>query len=175
MEKHFSKFRNKIIGIDAEFANPYGEKKKVIYADWVASGRMYESIEYKMLNNFYPYVGNTHTETNITGKGMTIAYHQAKEIIKKHVNASENDIMLSAGFGMTGAVNKLQRILGYKIHEKYKSRIDIPEDERPIVFITHMEHHSNQVSWLETIAELIIVDADENGLVSVENFKKNDF
>lgn len=171
MEKYFKKFRDNIIGIDAEFRNPYKEMKKIIYADWVASGRLYKPLEEKLLNNFYPYVGNTHTDTNITGKGMTIAYHQAKEIIKKHINASDDDILLSAGFGMTGAVNKFQRILGYKIHEKYQDRINLHKDEIPVVFITHMEHHSNQVSWLETFAELVIVDADDDGLVSTENFR----
>lgn len=172
MEKYFKQFSKNIIGINAKFVNPYGKKKNVIYADWVASGRLYDPIEKKLLKKFYPYVGNTHTETNITGKGMTIAYHKAKQIIKKHVNAGENDILLAAGAGMTGVVNKFQRMLGYKIHEKYTDKLSIAEEDRPIVFITHMEHHSNQVSWLETICDVKIVDADENGLVSPDNFKK---
>ncbi len=102
---------------------------------------------------------------------MTTAYHKAQKIIKNHVNASPNDIIISAGFGMTAVVNKLQRILGLKIPEKFRDCIKIHEDERPVVFITHMEHHSNQTSWLETIAEVIIIEPDEKGLVDFENLK----
>ena len=65
-EKYFSKFRNNIIGINQEFDSPYG-KKKIIYADWIASGRLYEPIEKTLYNNFYPWVGNTHSESSVTG------------------------------------------------------------------------------------------------------------
>ena len=90
--------------------------------------------------------------------------------LKKHVNASNDDILISAGSGMTGVVNKLQRILGLRIHEKYKSCVNIPPDEKPIVFITHMEHHSNQTSWIETIADVVIIEPNKDGLVDLENF-----
>lgn len=172
MEEYFKKFRDKIIGIDTTFINPYDEEIKVLYADWIASGRLYSPIERILSNNIYPYVGNTHTETNITGKGMTIAYNKAKSIIKNHVNASNDDVLISTGSGMTGVMNKLIRILGLRIHEKHIDKINIPEDEKPIVFITHMEHHSNQVSWLETICDVEIVPANEDGLVSLEKFEE---
>ena len=59
-----------------------------------ASGRLYAPIEEKIQKVFGPFVGNTHTETNITGTLMTQAYHQAHEIIKRHVNAGPNDAIL---------------------------------------------------------------------------------
>jgi selenocysteine lyase/cysteine desulfurase len=62
------------------------------------------------MNEFGPYVANTHTETTISGTAMTMAYHQARNIIKKHVNANENDVLITDGTGMTGVVNKFQRI-----------------------------------------------------------------
>ncbi|MGB5262948.1 MAG: selenocysteine lyase, partial [Lutimonas sp.] len=86
LEKYFTKFRENIVGIDQTFVSPYGEKK-ILYADWTASGRLYAPIEEKMLNDFGPYVANTHTETSITGSAMTMAYHKARSIIKNHVNA----------------------------------------------------------------------------------------
>ncbi len=119
LESHFSKFRNKIVGIDTSFNSPFGNQK-LIYADWIASGRLYKPIEEKMINTFYPMVGNTHSESSITGCLMTNAYHKAQKIIKEHVNASADDIIISAGFGMTAVVNKLQRILNLKVPEKYK-------------------------------------------------------
>jgi selenocysteine lyase/cysteine desulfurase len=79
--------------------------------------------------------------------------------------------LISSNSGMTGVVNKLQRILGLKIHESHKNKLKLNEDEKPIVFITHMEHHSNQTSWLETIAEVVIIPPGDDGLVSVENFE----
>ena len=101
---------------------------------------------------------------------MTSAYHKALQIIKKHVNANANDIIISSYSGMTGVVNKLQRILGLKIHEQFADKIAIASENRPVVFITHMEHHSNQTSWLETIAEVVIIQPDESGLVDLNHF-----
>jgi len=169
LEEYFSDFREKIIGIHQEFDTPYG-RKKIIYADWIASGRMYQPIEELMINEIYPYVGNTHTETTVTGCTMTLAYHKAKEIIKTHVNAAETDILISSNSGMTGVVNKFQRILGLKLHERFSDRIKLQEHERPIVFVTHMEHHSNQTSWLETIADVVIIEPCGEGLVNLDHF-----
>jgi len=170
LQQYFSSFRKGIIGIESTFSSPYGANLPLIYADWTASGRMYKPIEDKLMADFLPLVANTHTETNYTGSVMTGAYHEAMKIIKEHVNAYEQDVLISSGSGMTAVVNKLQRILGLRIHEKYMDRVSINDNERPVVFVSHMEHHSNQTSWLETIAEVIIVEPDSDGLVSVENF-----
>ncbi len=172
MEQYFSKFRKNIIGIDQDIKTPYHDSIRIVYADWTASGRNYLPIEERIQKEIMPFVANTHTETNQTGMATTHAYFKAQSIIKKHVNASENDALISSNSGMTGVVNKFQRILGFKIHESFKQQISIEADSRPIVFITHMEHHSNQTSWLETIADVEIIPPNEKGLVSVENFKK---
>ena len=171
LEDYFKPFRENIIGINQTFVSPYGEQK-IIYTDWTASGRMYRPIEDTLLSKFYPFVANTHTETTQTGSSMTIAYHAAQKIIKDHVNASTNEVIVTCDAGMTGAINKFQRILGFRIHEKYKSQVTIPENERPIVFVTHMEHHSNQTSWLETIAEVVVINPTNEGLVDINHLKK---
>ncbi|QMU65129.1 MAG: aminotransferase class V-fold PLP-dependent enzyme [Flavobacteriaceae bacterium] len=171
LEKYFQPFRDQIIGVDQIFISPYGEQK-LIYADWTASGRLYRSIEEKMMNDFGPFVANTHTETSTSGAAMTLAYHEARNIIKRHVNANENDILITEGSGMTGVVNKFQRILGLKVSENLVPYTQIPEDNRPIVFVSHMEHHSNQTSWLETIADVEVVPCNDAGLVCLNKFEE---
>lgn len=171
LEQYFQQFRKNIIGIDQEFESPYGSQK-IIYTDWTASGRLYRPIEEKLMNQFGPFVANTHTETTVSGTAMTMAYHEAKHIIKKHVNANDNDVLINTGTGMTGVVNKFQRILGLKIPENIKEYVDLPKELKPIVLISHMEHHSNQTSWLETIADVEVIPCDEEGLFCLEEFKK---
>lgn len=167
LEKYFDFFRENIIGQNIEFETPYGPKK-LIYADWIASGRLYGPIEQKMANLFGPFVGNTHTETSVTGTTMTQSYHYAQQIIKQHVNAAEQDVLMFTGFGMTSAVLKLQRILGLRVPEQLRGYIKLPEEVRPIVFVTHMEHHSNHTTWLESLADVVVLQPNQQGLVDPE-------
>jgi selenocysteine lyase/cysteine desulfurase len=172
LEEYFNTFRNNIIGIDTQIKNRENVEIPLIYTDWTASGRCYSPVEDILRDKIMPLVANTHTETSYTGMAMTYAYHKAQNIIKKHVNAASTDVLIATNSGMTGVVNKLQRILGLKIHEKFRPMVNLKEDDRPVVFITHMEHHSNQTSWLETIAEVIVVPPDEKGLVSETHFRR---
>ncbi|MEL7121821.1 MAG: aminotransferase class V-fold PLP-dependent enzyme, partial [Bacteroidota bacterium] len=167
LETYFDPFRRKTIGIDQYFETPFGTKR-IVYADWTASGRMYKPIEELLSEKIAPFVGNTHTETTVTGSSMTIAYHHAKHLIKNHVGAKDSDVIISSNSGMTGVVNKFQRILGLKVHEKHRKDIAIAEVDRPIVFVSHMEHHSNQTSWLETLAEVEVIPATEEGLMDIQ-------
>ncbi|HJV18091.1 MAG TPA: aminotransferase class V-fold PLP-dependent enzyme [Bacillales bacterium] len=166
LEEYFQLFRPNIIGNNQYFDSPFG-KKRILYADWTASGRLYRPIEQKITEVFGPFMANTHTESNTTSLKMTSMYKEAKKIIKKHVSADENDVVLLEGFGMTAAINKLQRILGIRVNERFKNVILISKNDRPVVFITHMEHHSNHTSWLETIADVVVLQPDKNGLVDV--------
>jgi selenocysteine lyase/cysteine desulfurase len=170
MESYFNKFKEQIIGNDLEFETPYGVKK-MIYADWIASGRLYAPIEKQMTEVFGPYVGNTHTETSETGTMMTKAYHLAQKKIKQHVNAGPNDVIITFGFGMTSVVNKLQRILGLKFCGNISGKPCLKDSEPPVVFITHMEHHSNHTSWLETSAEVVLLKPDKDLLVDLDELK----
>jgi selenocysteine lyase/cysteine desulfurase len=170
MEKYFDRFRKNIIGQDYEYLTPYG-KVRMIYADWIASGRLYRPIEERITNELGPFVANTHTETSETGTLMTKAYQKAQKNIKEHFNAGIKDVIINAGFGMTTVVNKLQRMLGLKPFDKslYKN---IPEEDRPVVFITHMEHHSNHTTWYETIADVVQIEHDSELLVNLDDFEK---
>lgn len=167
MERYFSPFRENIIGINQTYQTPYGIKN-LVYADWIASGRLYRPIEDKISNDFGPFIANTHTESSYSGKYMTDAYHYALNKIKRHVNAGPKDVIITAGFGMTAVVNKFQRILGLKTRDMQFAN---PND-RPVVFVTHMEHHSNQTSWYETVAEVVVVEPDEDLLVSPESLER---
>lgn len=171
LESHFQPFRDQIIGINQTFESPYGEQR-LIYTDWTASGRLYRPIEEKLINQFGPFVANTHTETSTSGAAMTLAYHEARKIIKKHVNANENDVLITEGSGMTGVINKFQRILGLKISENLKDHTFVPEEKKPVVFVSHMEHHSNQTSWYETIADVVVVPCNSEGLVCLKEFER---
>jgi len=155
LECYFSKFRENTVGVDHTFKSVYG-KQNLLYADWVASGRLYGPIEDIMLHKIGPMIANTHSFSSQTGKVSTFAYQRAREIIKKAVNAHDSDVLITTGTGMTAALSKLQRIMALR---------SIDEKDKPVVFITHMEHHSNQVSWYEANSEVVILSSDENNLV----------
>lgn len=165
-EAYFAPYRAGTVGQDQTFLGPYGERR-IVYADWTASGRLYRPIEAKLLDTFGPFVGNTHSEASVTGAAMTLAYHEAHDILKRHVQAGPDDLIITCGAGMTGAVNKLQRILGLKAPERLRQYVRIPEAERPVVLVTHMEHHSNHTSWYETIADVVVIPPDPQGLVDL--------
>jgi selenocysteine lyase/cysteine desulfurase len=166
LEEYFQTFRSQVIGLNQEFDSPFG-RKKIIYADWTASGRLYRPIEQKISEVFGPFMANTHTESNITSLMMTGIYNQSRKIIKEHVNADRHDALILDGFGMTSVMNKFQRMLGIRVHEQWKTRLQLSENERPVIFITHMEHHSNQTSWLETLGDVVVLSPDEDGGVDI--------
>ncbi|MFK9092853.1 aminotransferase class V-fold PLP-dependent enzyme [Bacillus salipaludis] len=171
LEEYFQTFRSHVIGMNQQFDTPFG-KKKIIYADWTASGRLYRPIEQKISEVFGPYMANTHTESNITSLMMKGIYKQSKTIIKEHVNADQHDVVILDGFGMTSVINKLQRMLGIRVPEQWKQRLRLLEKERPVIFLTHMEHHSNQTSWLETLGEVVIINPDTDGRVNVDHLEQ---
>lgn len=161
LENYFSQFRQNIIGQNHTISSPLKNDLPLVYCDWTASGRAYQTIEQKLLADVLPWVANTHTETNHTGQTMTLAYHEARQVIKQHVNAQENDVLIMTGSGMTGAVNKLQRLMGLK-----------SKATKTKVLISHMEHHSNQLSWMACHTDVEIVAPCADGLVSLTNFEQ---
>ena len=171
LEKYFSPFRKNIVGIDHSYESPYGQQR-IIYADWIASGRLYRPIEDAILHRFGPYVANTHTEASETGTLMTNAYHHAQRLIKEHVNAGPNDVIITAGSGMTTVINKFQRMLGLRICGKIARSKCLKEEEKAVVFITHMEHHSNHTSWFETNADVVQIRPDAELLVDLEDLRQ---
>ena len=100
LANYFKTFREQIIGIDEVIDTPYGVMP-LVYTDWTASGRLYAPIEQKIAEDFGPFTANTHTKTSLCGNLMTTAYEEARNIIKTHVNAGKDDILIMTGHGMT--------------------------------------------------------------------------
>lgn len=176
LEDRFAPFRRGIVGVDATLDGPAG-RVPLVYADWIASGRLYGPIEDRLRALAYPYVANTHSESSALGSAMTAAYKRAHALVKERVGASPSDVVVTAGSGMTGVVNKLQRILGLRVPERARglcgaASCAVPEDQRPVVFLTHMEHHSNHTSWLETAADVVVLKPDGRLRVDPEELRR---
>lgn len=139
-----------------------------LYADWTASGRLYRPIEQRLLDVAGPMMANTHTEDSLTGCFMTEALDQAHQIMRQHVNAASDDVVLFTGTGMTGALAKLVRMLGLWVHETHRETVLATLTHRPRVYVTHMEHHSNHTLWLETLAEVVIIPPTQAGEVDLD-------
>ena len=176
LERYFQKYRENTIGRGRTFDFLYGERE-IVYADWTASGRGYSHIEEHLQQEVIPFFANTHTQTTSTGSKMTRCYEEAKATIKNHVNAGKDDVLIFSGNGMTSAVNKLQRLLGVRVPEGYLryttngKSLDVDEVLRPVIFVTSFEHHSNHVSWLETIATVEIIGQTDEGLVNIRHLE----
>jgi len=152
---HFARFRAGIIGADTVL--PTG--KPLVYADWTASGRLYGPVEAFLRDEIGPLVANTHSESTYTGTAMTRAYHDARAVVRQHVGAGPQDSLHFTGFGMTAAINKLQRLLGLRGAPGVASADST--GLKKLVLVTHMEHHSNQITWEECDVDVEILARDE--------------
>jgi selenocysteine lyase/cysteine desulfurase len=133
--------------------------KPLIYADYTASGRALTFIEDAIREKVLPFYANTHTETSFTGAQSTAYREQARGIIRHAVNASDDDQIIFCGPGATAAINKLIDIMG--LREKGAANLD----ERPVVFIGPYEHHSNELPWRESCAEVVVIPLTPDGLL----------
>jgi selenocysteine lyase/cysteine desulfurase len=103
---------------------------------------------------------------------MTKAYHLAQKKIKAHVNAGPDDVIITTGVGMTGVVNKFQRMLGLKHCAEISGGECLKDKQRPVVFITHMEHHSNHTSWFETMTDVVVIPPGEGLLIDLDKLRE---
>ncbi|EAQ98706.1 aminotransferase class V-fold PLP-dependent enzyme [Congregibacter litoralis] len=155
-----------IVGNRAALRTPYGERP-LIYADYTASGRSVGFIEDNIRNKVLPYYANTHTEASFTGAQTNALREAARAAIRQSVNGSTSDKIIFCGSGATAAINKLIDILGLRmpreLDRRYQLAAAIPEAERPVIFVGPYEHHSNELPWRETIADVIRIGLDING------------
>ena len=179
--------RGQVIGRNARIDTPFGPRV-MTYADHTASGRGVRFVE-RYLERVLELYGNTHTEDDATGRTTTRRLHQAESTIKRLVGADERYKLIEVGAGTTGAVHRLQQILGIYIPPAAKAVIldDLDrllgrksardlvgklKQQRPVVFVGPYEHHSNEVSWRECWSDVVEIDLSPDGGLDLEDLDR---
>ncbi|MEY4323708.1 MAG: hypothetical protein RL410_1489 [Actinomycetota bacterium] len=162
--------REAVIGDNCVIATPFGSRR-VTYADYTASGRALSFIEEFIADEVLPRYANTHTESSGTGLQTTRLREDARNIIRESLNAGPEVAIIFAGSGMTGAIDKLLGILNLRIPQDLDNTFafskSIPDNQRPVVFIGPFEHHSNELPWRESIADVVVIPEDSDGHIDI--------
>ncbi|PLW83033.1 aminotransferase [Kineobactrum sediminis] len=171
MNTLIDKIRQGVIGQHQPFTTPFG-RKPLVYADYTASGRSLDFIEDYIRDQVLPYYANTHTDTSYTGAHTTALRESAREMVRKAVNGTAADKVIFCGAGATAAINKLIDVLNLRLPAELDDRCRLsamlPDEERPVVFIGPYEHHSNELPWRESIAELEVIPLDQAGGICLQ-------
>jgi len=166
--------RASVIGADEAIETPFGARR-ITYADYTASGRCLSFIEDFVRREVLPLYANTHTETSGTGRQTTRFREEARQIIKDAAGAGPEDALIFCGSGATGAVHTLIDVLNLCLPSDLDTRYDlsarIPASGRPVVFIGPYEHHSNELPWRESIADVVVIHEDAAGRIDLSELR----
>lgn len=162
------------VGRRACVETPFG-RRLMFYADLTATGRYLHFVE-RWVERIRPFYGNTHTAVSSTGRITGALREKAREVVARSVKASPDDVVLFTGAGATAAVNKLVGLLGLRVDEPleraYGLSARIPAAERPVVFIGPYEHHSNELPWVESVAEVVEIELDAAGRIDLHDLQR---
>jgi selenocysteine lyase/cysteine desulfurase len=166
--------RSSVIGENEVIDGPFGPRR-VVYADYTASGRALSFIEDFLRDAVLPLYANTHTESSGTGRQTTHFREDARRIIREAVGGTDEHAVVFCGSGSTGAIDKMVGLLNLRIpndlDERYDLRSRIPSGERPVIFIGPFEHHSNELPWRESIADVVVIHEDRNGHIDLDQLE----
>jgi selenocysteine lyase/cysteine desulfurase len=166
--------RDSVIGDSDTVDGPFG-RRRVTYTDYTASGRSLTFIEDFIRDQVLPLYANTHTESSRTGRQTTRFREDARAIIRRCVGADDSHAVVFAGSGSTGAIDLLIRVMGLRIpdqlEDRYRLSEHIPPQERPMVFVGPFEHHSNELPWRESIADVVRIGEDADGHIDLEHLE----
>lgn len=175
MQQLIESINRAVIGERQQIETSFGVKP-LVYADYTASGRSLDFIENFIQERVLPYYANTHTETSYTGMQTTLLREQARGLIKKSLNCGEDDLVIFCGPGATAAVNKMIDILNMRLpanlNDEYGFLDQIPADKRPVVFLGPYEHHSNELPWRESIADVVSIPLKSSGAMDLEKLEE---
>uniref|UniRef100_A0A0D9XQA0 Aminotransferase class V domain-containing protein n=1 Tax=Leersia perrieri TaxID=77586 RepID=A0A0D9XQA0_9ORYZ len=161
--------RSQLIGRGAAFDTPFG-RRPLVYADHTASGRSLRYVEDYILHHVLPFYGNTHTEDSYVGSRTTRTVRRAESYIKKCLGAGDNDALLFCGSGATAAIKRLQEVMGVAASPgplRERAAALLRPEERWVVFVGPYEHHSNLLSWRRSLADVVEIGEDGDGLLDL--------
>ena len=147
--------RQGLIGAEVRIDTPLGPRK-LIYADYVASGRGLGQVEAFMLDHVLPFYANTHTDSSFCGAYTTALREEARQVIARHCGATNDHAVVFSGSGATSGLNQLVHLLDLAG--------SVARGEAVTVLTGPYEHHSNLLPWRESGAEVIeIAEAPGGG------------